>query len=179
VRQKGFVLISILIVILIGVSGYFIYQNYQLKKQVTQPEPTTVVSPVATSSSAPSGNTQLLEGTITGKLCFPSSFIPKGSIEAKNIATGKIYTQDYPGTANGGATFYTINLPADKYFLRFKASQGTNLGYHTTVCPTGGEITCGDSEQRILISADVISSQTIKGYDLCDFYYSSQNTPNF
>lgn len=171
-RQKGFVLISIIIVVLVVVSGYFIYQNLQLKKQVTLPEPIALVSPVATSSP-------ILEGAVSGKLCYPSSFIPKGSIEAKSIATGKIFTQDYPGTANGGGSIYTINLPADKYYLRFKTSQGTDFGYHTTVCSTGGETTCGDLGPRILISAEVISSQTLKGYDLCDFYYSPQDAPKF
>lgn len=178
-RQKGFVLISIIIAVLVGISGYFIYQNFQLKKQATLPEPTTVATPVISASPTASINTLAVEGTISGRLCFPSSFIPKGTIEAKSIATEKIFTQDYLGTANGGGSSYTINLPADKYNLRFKASDGANLGYHTTVCSTGVETTCGDLGPRILISAEVISNQTFKGYDLCDFYYSSQDAPEF
>ncbi len=117
-------------------------------------------------------------GTITGKLCYPSEVLPKGRIEAKRISDGYIQWQEYPGSLNGGKAFYLFQLEENEYYIRYKVSDNL-IGYSTTVCPTGKETSCGDTNQRILTKAMIKAGQTVSNYDLCDFYYNEKNTPKF
>ncbi len=118
------------------------------------------------------------KGIVTGKLCYPSEYLPKGLIEAKRPSDSSIFVQDYPGSENGGKNTYTIDLEEGDYYLRYAISPQF-LGYSTTVCPTGMEETCGDTKQRELKIVSVKAGQTISGYDLCDFYYKDSNAPKF
>lgn len=131
----------------------------------------TEVVETSTISGIPSG-----EGIVEGKLCFPSESIPPGLIEAKRI-DGKIFSQDYPGIAKSGSSNYSFKLPTGIYNLRFKTEN--NSGYHTTVCQTGMEVSCSDKEPRVMLSARVEKNSTVSGFDLCDFYFSEENTPRF
>ncbi|MDO8570190.1 MAG: PepSY domain-containing protein [Candidatus Daviesbacteria bacterium] len=117
-------------------------------------------------------------GTVLGKLCYPSDILPPGKIEAKRLADNQIFTQDYSGNQNGGKSNYAFELEAGDYYLRYKTSGGL-LGYSTTVCPTGSEETCGDTQQRILKKVVVTPGETISNYDLCDYYYKDTNAPKF
>lgn len=74
-RQKGFVLFPVIIVLLLGVLGYFIYQNTQLQKDIAnflspsttptvnplQPSPITTPSNKTTPTSNPTQNGASLE----------------------------------------------------------------------------------------------------------------------
>ena len=118
-------------------------------------------------------------GTVSGRLCYPSEMIPPGSIEAKRTTDNKIFTQEYKGSQNGGGNTYSFSLEPGIYNMRF-APQGSSLyGYHTTVCLTGLETTCGDTNPRQLVPATVLANQSVVAYDLCDFYYQPQNAPVF
>lgn len=118
------------------------------------------------------------KGTVTGKLCYPSEYLPKGLIEAKRPSDSSIFAIDYPGSENGGKNTYSIDLEEGEYYLRYAISPQF-LGYKTTVCPTGQEETCGDTKPRELVKISVKPGQTITGYDLCDFYYKDSNAPKF
>lgn len=118
------------------------------------------------------------KGTVTGKLCYPSEVLPKGLIEAKRVSDSSIFTQDYPGSENGGKQNYSFELEEGDYYLRYTISKAF-IGYSTTVCPTGNEQTCGDTKQRILRKASAKVGQIFSGYDLCDFYYQRSNAPEF
>ncbi|MBI2019042.1 hypothetical protein HYS95_00040 [Candidatus Daviesbacteria bacterium] len=117
-------------------------------------------------------------GTILGKLCYPSEVLPKGVIEAKRLSDGKIFTQDYPGNQNGGKSSYAFELKEGDYYIRYNVDNKL-FGYSTTVCPTGNEKTCADTKQRVPVMAVVKDGQTLKNYDLCDYYYNDSNTPKF
>jgi hypothetical protein len=121
-------------------------------------------------------------GKITGKLCYPSSYLPKGQIVAKNTNTGEVCKQDYPGSFAGGGVNYTLELIAGKYILRYEAYASTkdpelfSSGYYT-ICVT--ENKCKNTELRSVIPVEVISGQVTSGIDLCDFYYLPETEPNF
>lgn len=117
-------------------------------------------------------------GTISGKLCYPSEVLPKGRLEVKNISTGKIDYEDYPGSENGGSDTYSFQLEEGDYHIRYKVADNL-IGYSTTVCPTGQEETCGDTKQRVSRKAEVKVGETISGYDLCDYYYKDSGAPKF
>lgn len=126
----------------------------------------------------PEKESEAPKGTVTGKLCYPSEFLPKGLIEAKRVSDSSIFVQDYPGSENGGTNNYSFELEEGDYYLKYVISKQF-IGYSTTVCPTGQEESCGDTKQRVLRKASVKVGQTVSGYDLCDFYYKDSNAPKF
>lgn len=176
------VIIVILLLIIVGGGAYQLGQGAM--KENTSPinssgsSATPEISTNDTFSQPSPTSNPVLNGTVTGKLCYPSSFLPKGNIEAKNINNQQVYSQDYQGTENGGETNYTIELPEGEYHLRYKVSTELN-GYHTTVCLTGTETSCADTEKRIIASAVVKPNQTTTQHDLCDFYHNPSNAPDF
>lgn len=118
-------------------------------------------------------------GFIEGKLCYPSSFIPKGKIEVKNTDTNKVTTIDYEGSDKTKTNTYQVGVPVGKYILRFATLVDDKpfYGYHTDVCKTGNETTCDAKNKRSNEEVEVINNQTTKDIDLCDFYYSEE--PNW
>lgn len=117
-------------------------------------------------------------GTVSGKLCYPSDFLPPGEIIAKNITTGKLTTTQYPGSMNGGASTYTIELPAGNYHLKYQAHASTSKpdiftsGYYDECAKTMHTNECTPDSGHINISVMVTTGQTIDKIDLCDFYAS-------
>jgi len=172
-----------LIIAGVGFGGYY----YGMQQKNIQPivnntvvVPTT--NPTAMASMAASASLTMAEnGKIAGKLCYPSQFLPEGKIVAKNITTKQTISQDYAGSQNGAKAEYSMSLPAGTYALRYEAtvSKNTLYGYQTTVCKTGQETTCGDKAKRMLVSAEVKSNTSVTNYDLCDFYHTADNAPDF
>jgi|GEM_PF-1398488 len=182
------ILIGGLTVGLLAISAYaFIFKSPETATDLPEVDLATL-APTTTSGAYPTpGATttpQSGQGTIQGKLCYPSQFLPKGTIEAKNVATKTISTQDYPGSQNGGLSSYSFSLPTGTYILRYRAQVNANSqdfydGYHTKTCSTGTETSCAATNARIHIELAVKSGEVVKGVDLCDFYYGEQSEPAF
>ncbi len=134
--------------------------------------------PVAQFDQGKAAETSTAKGTVKGKICYPSEAIPEGTIEAKRLSDGKVFILDFGGTAAGEGNIYEFPLENGDYYLRYNVKDKI-YGYSTTVCPTGKEETCGDTKMRILRKAEVKTGQANSNYDLCDYYYSSTNTPKF
>lgn len=147
--------------------------------------PTPSAFPVQNNTATPVASptpTPQTTGMIAGKLCYPSSFLPKGQIEAKNTATNTVTTQPYPGSQNGGKSTYALELTPGTYVLRYKAQVDANnasYGYHTSVCPTGIETTCAATNARTNIQIQVKAGTTASDVNLCDFYYDQTAPPAF
>jgi hypothetical protein len=121
-------------------------------------------------------------GTVSGKLCYPAETIPAGKIVAKEIFSGKLYSQDYPGIANGGGIKYTFSLPKKgEYYLRFEPEgvSSSSYGYHTSVCSNGDESTCSDTQKRSQVAAGLDKTGSVTDFNLCDYYYTDKNAPDF
>jgi hypothetical protein len=175
----------ILIAALIG--GYYISQNKKNPDSNQTPSPRPGVEQQASDQNlnelnqnpaTPSAE-KLTDraGTVKGKLCFPSEGLPKGKIEAKRVDDGVVFTQDFPGSQDGGKAEYSFALNPGKYNLRYAA--GDQYGYHTTVCLTGTETTCSNTAPRTMLTANVEAKSTVENFDLCDFYYTPNNAPYF
>ncbi len=117
-------------------------------------------------------------GIVSGKVCYPSEVIPKGKLEVKRLMDGYIFYENYPGSAPGVASTYSFQLTPGDYYIRYNVDDKI-FGFSTTVCPTGNETTCADTKQRVPVMAVVKDGQTLKNYDLCDYYYSDSNAPKF
>ena len=79
-NQKGNTLvITIISIVVLGVIGFLVYQNIQLKKQVTLPSTTPVVTPVVTSTPAATpdetANWKIYTNTLYGfEIKYPPNF---------------------------------------------------------------------------------------------------------
>ena len=117
-------------------------------------------------------------GIVSGKVCYPSEVIPKGKLEVKRLLDGYIIYEDYPGSIAGVKPTYSFQLGPGDYYIRYNVDDKL-FGYSTTVCPTGSETTCADTKKRVPVTAVVKEDQTLKNYDLCDYYYKDSNAPKF
>ena len=127
---------------------------------------------------------QKTSGTVSGKLCYPSSFIPKGKIVAKNLDSLELVMLDYPGSEAGGESTYKIDLLPGNYNLKFEAflEQGSLNGYYTnySACVDNPDSPdCSGQKTRPLLSVQVESGSSATNIHLCDFYYDPQNPPKF
>lgn len=121
---------------------------------------------------------QMPTGIVSGKICYPSDVIPKGKLEVKRLIDDYIIYEDYPGSIEGVEPTYSFQLNPGDYYIRYNVDDKL-FGYSTTVCPTGNETTCADTKQRVPVMAVVKDGQTLKNYDLCDYYYKDSNAPKF
>jgi|GEM_PF-2630767 len=113
---------------------------------------------------------------VSGRLCYPSHYLPPGNIVAKNTETNEVISQRYVGSENGGESTYKLQLSSGAYNLRYesgaKSKDATEFfaGYYTK-CAMNEE-NCGDGTHE-LIPVEV-KSNPIENINLCDFYYSEE-----
>ena len=118
------------------------------------------------------------QGTVSGKLCYPSDFLPKGEIIAKDIVTGKLFSQDYPGSGNGGTENFTFKLPIGTYHLKYQAHASLNepdkfISMYYTACATNNENNfCQSDANHTIINSVIKKNEESKGTALCDPGYS-------
>lgn len=119
-------------------------------------------------------------GTVTGKLCYPSEGLPPGEIVAKDTTSSKLFTQDYPGSQNGGDSTFSFPLPEGTYHLRYQAhASGNNpdvfISIYHTACAINNEYNfCLNDENHKIIPTKVVASQKTEGVFLCDGGTNSQ-----
>ncbi|OGC39052.1 hypothetical protein A3K42_01070 [candidate division WWE3 bacterium RBG_13_37_7] len=183
---------KLLVVIIILLSTLSIFSLIYIYKLKTNKTPESERKPISTEQKAtptPTASTEntspatVQEGFINGKLCYPSDFLPKGSIVAKNVLTEALYTQNYIGSSQGGANTYTFKLPEGQYYLKYVAkpnpnSEKTISGYYTEQCSTGSDKDCNKEERTNKVVA-VKSNEATSGVNLCDFYYTQNSEPTF
>ena len=117
-------------------------------------------------------------GEISGTLCYPSDFLPKGEVVAKNTATNQLTTIEFNGQESG----YKIQVDPGTYNLRYQAhASGNELyisGYYTKCGINGSFDVCEEaSDGHKLIPVTVSAGEVVDGIKLCDFYY--QEEPEF
>lgn len=168
--------LGVVLTIAIVIIFYAASNNKNTPSDVDSETPQGNTAPEVTKNGNSGGG--VATGIITGRLCYPSSFLPEGIIEAKEIGSGTIASIYYEGSEKGGSNEYSLPVPQGKYILRYKIGEEM-AGYHTDVCKTGMETTCASENSRKHIEVSVSKNQTVSGIDLCDFYYSQDNNPGF
>jgi hypothetical protein len=117
--------------------------------------------------------TSIPTGTVTGKLCYPSEGIPASPITAKDLQSGRLFTQSYPGTSAGGKNNYTFELPEGNYHLKYDDS-----GYYDACAKDMSNATCSSDSSHTQTLVNVVSGRVTQNIDLCDFYYSPDQKVN-
>ena len=174
------ILITILTVLVLAVVGFFGYKYYlsTQSSSLASPSPTSSPTPILTTTPSTS------QGVVTGKLCYPSDFLPPGEIVAKDLASSKTYTQAYVGSTAGGGLTYSFKIPTGTYHLRYQAHASLKKpdiftsGYYTTCAkePTGTVCTLDSNHISMIVT--VKANEETKNVDLCDFYYNPTQMAN-
>ena len=114
------------------------------------------------------------KATINGKLCYPSNFLPKGEIVAKETKTNKLTTIDY----GGEFSTYKIEVDPGEYVLRYQAHASGNedflSGYYTKCAINSSADICNADDGHELIKVNVSGGDVVNNVDLCDFYYTEE-----
>lgn len=137
--------------------------------------PTAQATPTFTPEHSPAPS---LNGTITGKLSYPSEFIPPLRVVAFSLTDGKAYFID---TAKNQLE-YSIDVPAGSYYVvsylhegvagntgqvdSYTLSGGPFAGGYTQMVPCGLAVGCDD---HTLLTVGVTAGQTATA-DPADWY---------
>ena len=120
---------------------------------------TEVPSPIATDEPASNAST----GTVTGKVCYPSEFIPPMTAYFRNTQTG---TLSELTIAENQASF-RVDLQPGTYEAFAYLENGEGGGSYSQAVACGLTVDCPDHS---LITFDVQAGQTTPDIDLCDWY---------
>lgn len=114
------------------------------------------------------------QGTVNGKLCFPSYYIPEMTVYLKNVKSNKVTKLEIQEEQN---EFVFKNVLSGKYvayaYTLFEimsdesGKNGKGSGGYTQMVTCGLSIDCIDHS---LIEFEVKPNQTIKGIEICDWY---------
>ncbi len=175
-KKALFIVISVTVVVIAVIS--IVLNNKRNDNIATKPLPTLSPTVLATIKATVKVEEK---GEILGKLCYPSSFIPKGTIQFKNIDTNEILEKNYGGTEEEKTSNFSQSLNTGKYIIRFKPGlEGqAYYGYSTDVCSTGLETSCAQNTERKNNVFEIKAGSKTEGVNICDFYYSKDTEPKF
>jgi len=175
-----FSLITLVVGIFLGIEiGRSQIQNQQTISTGVTISPTGVTAPTVQAVVPTVEPSPLLKGKVEGKICYPSDYVPKGYILAKNVETNKIDKTSFEGVPPKTQD-YSLNLDVGKYVFAYDpGGNGNYMGYFTSCAPTMNVANCSTNESHKLIEVTVTANKTVSGVDLCDYYYQPNQKPNF
>lgn len=175
-----------LCLIFMSVGGYYYYKHQEaVKSEITTiakdipEEPVQVQTlPAPTPAVGEVVETIMEEaelGVVSGKVCFPGSYIPEGLVALKNLETDEVTT--FPNQAN--QSLYVVKVPAGKYHARYQAyTNGIEgeyqSGYYTKCGIDSSYDVCNAPDAHVLIEVEIQNGGTVADVALCDFYYEKE-----
>lgn len=176
------VMLTLIFFALTGI-GYLYYKDIQLKDLNKNNNNTQIESvkeikeeTKSTTNNAEKPNITDVEniaipmtpkGSVTGKLCYPSSGIPELELYAKNTQTNEIKNMY---TKQNQTSYIFKDLEAGTYifYAYVKDDMKKELGGgYTEMVPCGLKYGC---EDHTLIKVAVESNKMEEGIDICDWY---------
>lgn len=133
------------------------------------PAPTETPSPTATATPTltptPSGKT-----AISGKICYPSEWIPQMTVYIERVSDKKVFEVPIPS----GTGEYQANVEPGTYIVYAWLPDFSLSGGYTEAVPCGLTVSCKD---HTLIKVKVKAGETVKGVDVCDWYHGPFDIP--
>ncbi len=104
-------------------------------------------------------------GSISGKLCYPSSYIPPMTIYAVDQQANKWFKTQSKGPAD--ASYSLDNIAPGTYLVYAWLDEGQMGGSYSQAVPCGLDVKCTDHS---LIPVVVQPGQQVTNIDVCDWY---------
>ena len=118
----------------------------------------------------PEGETQ--PGSLQGRICFPSEFIPEMTIFIQNLDSAELTSM----TTDENQPNYEIALGAGQYLVyAYLNADPTTGGAYSRAVPCGLSVECTD---HTMLPVTIQAGQVTTGADLCDWYDSSNIPAN-
>ena len=135
-------------------------------QETTLEVPSTAVAPTPTPEPVPD------TGIVTGKICFPSEFIPSMTAYFQNDVTGAITEMQI----DENQTNYTFELEPGNYIVFAYPQEGaTSLGgMYSEAVSCGLSVECTDHTPLVFT---ILPGETTEGIDICDWYAQDQVPP--
>jgi hypothetical protein len=173
--KKLLLLFPLLFTLLACNLGVTAFQDSYVTPTVFPQNVQTTVPPLPTFTLTP----EPAAGTITGKLSYPSEFIPSMRVAAFSLTDGNAYFVD-TGNSQGE---YSIDVPAGTYYVVSYPYEGVagNTGQADSYTLTGGPLAGGYTEMVLcnlyvdcaphtLIPVTVATGQTVEDVNPGDWY---------
>ena len=168
-NKKYIIWVIIIGLLVVGVCGLSLKKGEKLETVKIEVSPTVAFKETIEP-------TKVVEmGKIEGKICYPPSFIPKGNILAKEVTTGEVKRQVFE--MNEGNQNFVMELDVGKYVVAYQPDKMEVMGFYTK-CAIDLE-NCVNDESHRLIEVEISEGETIKGVDICDYYYQPENKPKW
>src|SRR3972149_5100885 len=129
------------------------------------PTTPTQEPPSPVSSESPGQSTI---GSVAGKICYPSEFIPAMTVYFSNTTSG-VYTELQ---ISENQSDYQIDLGPGRY-IAFAYPESGNGGSYSRAVPCGLSAECSD---HTTLAFEVRPGETTSGIDICD-WYSPESVP--
>lgn len=171
-------LIILVIVVFLAVIGYINFFPKKITDFDPKNIPAIIISPTINTPTEMVADIPISKGTVMGKICFPSSFVPEGYILAKNVNTNvieKIYFEGVPPLTQE----YSLSLNEGKYVFAYAQKEGEAEGFYSSCALITNASDCGTPKSHELIEIDIRANDTVSNIDLCDYYYSPEEKPVF
>jgi len=123
-----------------------------------------------TSTNTPTPENPYHTGTVEGKVCFPSEYIPAMYLYLANVNTQEITIISIP--ENQGD--FSVGVPEGTYTAYAWLADYTMGGTYSQAVPCGLSVNCNDHS---LIEFEVIEDQTTSGIEVCDWYGDPSDVP--
>jgi len=129
--------------------------------------PPSLEPPYPVSSESPGQSTI---GSVAGKICYPSEFIPAMTVYFSNTTSG-VYTELQ---ISENQSDYQIDLGPGRY-IAFAYPESGNGGSYSRAVPCGLSAECSD---HTTLAFEVRPGETTSGIDICDWYSPESVPPN-
>lgn len=180
------IMLTLIVFILTGI-GYVYYKDVQIKeaqlksaqnsieeRKVEDDSNRNIINEDTDSTNKPNvTNVENIKipvtqkGSVTGKLCYPSSGIPELELYAKNTQTNEIKNM-YTKQNQMQYTFENLNAGTYTFYAYVKDDMKKELGGgYTEMVPCGLQYGC---EDHTLIEVKVENNKMVEGVDICDWY---------
>ncbi|MGW8227106.1 MAG: hypothetical protein ACWGOY_15295, partial [Anaerolineales bacterium] len=111
-------------------------------------------------------------GSITGKICYPSEFIPEMTLFLQETSSQEISELYISENQNR----YSLNLIPGRYIaFAYLNSGATLIGSYSNAVLCGLDAGCSDHS---LVEFEVKAGQTLDGIDICDWYSTEAVPPD-
>lgn len=111
-------------------------------------------------------------GVVSGKICYPSEFIPEMTVFFQESTAGDITEL----TILENQSTYNIDLTSGRYTAFAYLNSGASLGgAYTQMVLCGLAAECSD---HTLVEFDVQNGETVKAIDICDWYAPESLPPD-